>query len=102
MCASFKGNRLVTGWQLSGIESWRTGVPSVLSYNRRDGVGKNFATSRPNIIAGCDITANQSRIDWSNPACFAVEARATLGNAGRNIGTSPGYNVLDFSPKDIL
>ena len=39
----FKGNRLVTGWQLSGIESWHTGVPfTVLSYNGRDGMEKKL------------------------------------------------------------
>jgi hypothetical protein len=94
----FKGNRLVSGWQLSGIESWHTGVPfTVLSYNGRDGLGNNFATSRPNIIAGCDITANQNRLHWFNPACFTLQAPGTLGNAGRDIGTSPSYNTLDFS-----
>jgi hypothetical protein len=94
----FKGNRFVSGWQLSGIESWHTGVPfTVLSYNGRDGLGNNFATSRPNIIAGCDITANQSRLHWYNPACFTLQAPGTLGNAGRDIGTSPSYTTLDFN-----
>jgi hypothetical protein len=94
----FKGNRLVEGWQLSGIESWHTGVPfTVLSYNGRDGLGNNFATSRPNIIAGCDITAGQDRLHWFNPGCFTLQAPGTLGNAGRNIGTSPGYATLDFN-----
>jgi hypothetical protein len=86
----FKGNRLATGWQLSGIESWHAAVPfTVLLLQRRDGLGNNLATSRPSIIAECDITANQSRLDWFNPACFTLEAPGTLGNAGRNIGRSP-------------
>jgi hypothetical protein len=94
----FHGNRIVEGWQLSGIESFHTGVPfTVLSYNGRDGLGNNFATSRPNLIAGCDITANQDRLHWFNPACFQLQAPGTLGNAGRNIGTSPSYATLDIN-----
>jgi len=94
----FHGNRLVEGWQLSGIESLHTGVPfTVLSYNGRDGLGNNFATSRPNLIAGCDITTNQSRLHWFNPACFQLQQPGTLGNAGRNIGTSPSYAAFDLN-----
>ena len=94
----FHGNRFVEGWQLSGIESFHTGVPfTVLSYNGRDGLGNNFATSRPNLIAGCDITANQSRLHWFNPACFQLQQPGTLGNAGRNIGTSPSYAAFDLN-----
>ena len=94
----FRGNRIVEGWQLSGIESFHTGVPfTVLSYNGRDGLGNNFATSRPNLIPGCDITAHQDRYHWFNPACFELQAPGTLGNAGRNIGTSPSYAALDVN-----
>jgi outer membrane receptor protein involved in Fe transport len=94
----FKGNRLVEGWQVSGIQSWRTGVPfNVITYNGHDLTSNNFATSRPNIIAGCDIRANQSTARWFNPSCFRLQEMGTLGNAGRNIGTSPGYSALDFN-----
>jgi len=43
----FRGNRIVKGWQWSGIESFQTGVPfTVLSYNGRDGWG---TTSPPRV-----------------------------------------------------
>jgi hypothetical protein len=94
----FHGNKLVEGWQLSGIELFRTGVPFTIN----DGFDRaleanNFATARPNYVAGCDITAGQNRIHWFNPACFQLQPVGTLGNAGRNIGTSPGYSALDFA-----
>jgi Carboxypeptidase regulatory-like domain len=94
----FKGNRLVEGWQLSGIEAFRTGVPFSITSGFDAGLlGNNFATPRPDRIAGCDIKANQSRIHWYNPDCFRLQAIGTLGNAGRNIGTSPSYTTLDVN-----
>ena len=94
----FKGNRVVEGWQLSGIQTFRTGVPfSVTTGFDTALLGNNFATPRPNRVAGCDITANQSRIHWYNPACFTLQPAGTLGNAGRNIGTSPSYSTLDIN-----
>jgi len=34
---------------------------------------------------------------WYNPACFTLQPAGTLGNAGRNIGTSPSYSTLDIN-----
>jgi hypothetical protein len=94
----FKGNRVVEGWQLSGIESFRTGVPFTVTTGFDTALlGNNFATPRPNRVAGCDITANQSRIHWYNPACFQLQPAGTLGNSGRNIATSPSYATLDVN-----
>jgi hypothetical protein len=94
----FKGNRFVEGWQISGIELWRTGVPmSVqIGYDRAI-VANNFAAVRPNVIAGCDVTANQSPIHWFNPACFTLPAPGTVGNLGKNTVTAPGYVSTDVS-----
>ncbi len=94
----FRGNRLVEGWQVSGIESYRTGVPFSITDGFDRGLeANNFSTPRPNYVAGCDITAGQSVAHWYNPACFQLEPVGTLGNAGRNIGTAPGYTALDFA-----
>jgi hypothetical protein len=94
----FKGNRLVEGWQLSGIESYRTGVPiSVgIGYDRAL-LSNNFASVRPDVIAGCDETANQSRQHWINASCFTLPATGTVGNLGKNTVTGPGYTAMDFA-----
>ncbi len=99
----FRGNRFVEGWQVTGVEAYRTGVPfSITAGFDRGLLANNFSTPRPNYIAGCDIKGGQSRIHWFNPACFALEPAGTLGNAGRNIGTAPGYTTVDFAVlKDI-
>lgn len=94
----FRGNRLVEGWQITGIESFRTGVPFTVTTGFDTALlGNNFATPRPNRIAGCDIQANQSRIHWYNPDCFQLQPAGTLGNSGRNIGTAPSYVTLDVN-----
>jgi hypothetical protein len=94
----FKGNRLVEGWQLSGIESYRTGVPfSVgIGYDRAL-LSNNFASVRPDVIAGCDTTANQTPQHWFNKACFTLPAAGTIGNLGKNTLTAPGYVTTDVS-----
>ncbi|PYS29395.1 MAG: hypothetical protein DMG11_09180 [Acidobacteria bacterium] len=94
----FRGNRIVEGWQLSGIEAFRTGVPFTVTTGFDTALlGNNFATPRPNRVAGCDIKANQSRIHWYSPDCFTLQPIGTLGNSGRNIGTSPSYATLDIN-----
>jgi hypothetical protein len=94
----FKGNRLVEGWQVSGIESFRTGVPiSVgIGYDRAL-LSNNFSSVRPDVIAGCDVTAGQSPQHWFNKACFTLPAVGTVGNLGKNTITAPGYEAVDFS-----
>ncbi|HWF08900.1 MAG TPA: carboxypeptidase regulatory-like domain-containing protein [Bryobacteraceae bacterium] len=94
----FHGNRLVEGWQVSGIESWRTGVPiSVgIGYDRAL-LSNNFASVRPDVIAGCDQTANQTPQHWFNAACYTLPAPGTVGNLGKNTVTAPGYEAVDFS-----
>ena len=93
----FHGNRLKDGWQLTGIETYRTGLPfTVITGFDRALVSNSFDQIRPNYVGGCDIKANQSVTHWFNPACFSLQDVGTIGNAGRSIGTSPGYATTDF------
>src|SRR6266853_5482711 len=94
----FRGNRLVEGWQVSGIELFRTGVPiSVgIGYDRAL-LSNNFSSQRPDVIAGCDQTANQSVQHWFNASCYTLPATGTVGNLGKNTVTGPSYQSVDFS-----
>lgn len=94
----FHGNRLVEGWQLGGIEAFHTGVPiSVgIGYDRAL-LANNFSSQRPNVIAGCDQSANQSAQHWFNPACYTLPAAGTVGNLGKNTVEGPNYQSVDFS-----
>jgi len=94
----FKGNRVVQGWQLSGIELWRTGVPMVVDIGYDRALLSNaFDAERPNVIAGCNETAGQSQLHWFNPSCFTLPPAGTLGDLGKNTITAPGYFSTDVS-----
>ena len=94
----FRGNRLVEGWQVSGIELWRTGVPMSVGVGYDRALLSNaFSSQRPDVIAGCDVTAGQSPNHWYNKSCFTLPAPGTVGNLGKNTITAPGYVSTDFS-----
>jgi hypothetical protein len=94
----FKANRLVSGWQVTGIVSRRTGVPfSIQTGFDRALLQNNFDQVRPNYTAGCDIAQGQNVNRWYNPACFTLQPVGTIGNTGRNIGTAPGYVSADMA-----
>ncbi len=93
----FHGNRWVEGWQLSGIQTWHTGVPFALSEGDQADLGNSFDTERPNEIAGCNVYANQSVNQWYNPACFFPSEYGTIGNEGRNNLVGPGLVETDMA-----
>ena len=88
------------GWQLSGLMQARTGRPLTITVNRAgsdlpDGNNRN---QRPDIVPGVDFyPANQTPDQWMNIAAFAVPARGTWGNAGRNILRGPGLFQVDLA-----
>jgi hypothetical protein len=95
----FHGNRLVEGWQISGIVSASSG----LVYNITDGYDEAYGGSqpnnlapRPNYVAGCKVNVGTVN-EWYNPACFTLEAPGTFGNLGRNTGRGPDFADVDFA-----
>lgn len=93
----FKGNRLKEGWQLTGIQAWHSGVPFSVGEGDQADLGNNFDTVRPNLVAGCDVYANQNVHQWYNPKCFSPSAYGTIGNLGRNSLVGPGFANTDFA-----
>jgi len=94
----FKANRLVSGWQISGILSKTSG----LSMNVQDGYDEAAGgtpvamTPRPNYVSGCDV--HVGKVDqWYNPLCFTLQEPGTLGNLGRNIVRGPGFFNTDLA-----
>jgi len=90
----FRGNRLVEGWQLSGIESAYSGVP----VNITTGVSRAYTQSpdRPNYVLGCNIQEDNVN-QWFNPACFSLQPSGTLGNLGRDVAIGPGLVDTDLA-----
>jgi hypothetical protein len=96
----FKGNRVVAGWALSPILSRNTGLPidvqsSAPHFQANTDAGVN--QERPNLVPGCDPTANQTINHWYNPDCYVMQPYGTLGDAGRNSLVNPNYFNLDLS-----
>ncbi len=92
----FRGNRLVSGWQLSGGLTEQSGPPwnPIIGF---DQTGNTIANQRPNINApaGSIYTGNINQ--WATPGAFALPAAGAFGNLQRNYLHGPGISNLDFS-----
>lgn len=94
----FHGNRIVEGWQFTGIVTWNTGLPLSVQ-DGIDQVGFGYSAAglpRPNYVGGCNVDEGKVS-QWFNPACFTLQAPGTLGNTGRNTITGPGLAQVDFA-----
>ena len=97
-------NGAVSGWTLAGIATIETGFPfsPQLGYNPT-GSGDSRNPVRPSdnpAFTGhlyASGTTAQRIAQFFNPAAFSAPAYGTVGNAGRDSLTGPGYNDLDAS-----
>src|SRR5260370_4061218 len=93
-------SRILSGWELAGIGTARSGLPVNITMSRKasalpDG---NTSSQRPNLVPGVSIyAANQTISHWFNPAAFALPANGTWGNLGRFIARGPGNYEIDSS-----
>jgi hypothetical protein len=88
------------GWNFSGLMQARTGRPLTITVNRSsaDLPDGNNSGQRPDVVPGVDpYPANKTPQQWLNPAAFAVPARGTWGNAGRNILRGPDLFQVDLA-----
>lgn len=112
----FHGNRLVEGWQFSGILSATTGLPFNVTNgaangavadqsNQINGTSRpDYAPDNPAITVGnvsfpaCNNHPLVGTVGmWFNPNCFSQEAFGTLGNLGREAFYGPGLVDLDMA-----
>ena len=108
----FHGNRLVDGWQLTGILSATTGLPFNISAGADQsnqlgagGTRPNYAPNNPAFtVPNTNITypaCNNTPIlggatMYYNPNCFSQQAFGTLGNFAREGLVGPGLVDLDM------
>jgi hypothetical protein len=92
-------NKVVSGWQLSGISTFQTGQPFSVTYTAPgsytlDGTTyNNLVSGRANIVSGEALyPSHKTRAEWFNPAAFSAPAN-TAGIPGGAYGTS-GYDML--------
>jgi hypothetical protein len=95
------GKAVLDGWEISGIETFETGRPFSIGVpfdNANVGSRGNF--QRANLVgdylpSGFHQTAGPGGL-WFNPGAFAVPARYTYGNLGRNTFRGPNFINTDF------
>ncbi|HEY1948048.1 MAG TPA: carboxypeptidase regulatory-like domain-containing protein [Bryobacteraceae bacterium] len=88
------GQKVLDGWQISGITSAESGNPltPVLSVDR---AGTGDGSQRPNVIG--PVAMPETLLSWFNPLAFSLPALGTFGNAGRSLVWGPGFFNTDLS-----
>jgi hypothetical protein len=96
-------NKVLGGWQLSGITTFSTGTPyGVVFAGDNAGVANGVgSTSRPDLV-GDPYAIQQSSLDqnsplFANPLAFAPPVGLTFGNSRRNLLNNPHRTNFDFS-----
>src|SRR5258708_4048134 len=93
---------ILGGWQINGINTFRTGLPSTASLSSGL-VGSTVNTggaSRPDQIAPAELPSGQRSIyQYFNTAAFVSPPTNSYryGNAGRNTIRGPSLENFDFS-----
>jgi hypothetical protein len=102
----FKGNRLVSGWEIAPIVSWQTGNPFLIVVSNSSSINGVANTVTP-MVSGPLQTSGNPLGQWiSNTNAFVQPAFAcsnahpegcVLGNLGRNSVYGPGFTNMDLS-----
>jgi hypothetical protein len=96
--SGFLNSGILSGWQLSGIASARSGLPVNVRISRPASALPDQLNSgqRPNRIPGVPLfPSHRTPGNWLNPAAYAVPANGTWGNLGRNAVRAPGIWQID-------
>jgi Carboxypeptidase regulatory-like domain len=104
----FRGNRVVSGWQVSPILSATTGLPvnvqnglPIPGQALLGGIEGDRPNYNPNPPSGChpdQVTKINvgTGVQWYNPQCYSLPSIGTLGNVGRNTVNGPGLLGVDI------
>ena len=93
-------NGLAGGWELAGVLTDRTGQPFTPTLSS-DVANTGISGEWPNRIASGKLS-HPKAAEWFNPAAFAIPAKYTYGNAGRDILRSDGLVDLDATLKKMF
>jgi hypothetical protein len=93
---------IVGGWQVNGINTFRTGLPSTatLSSGLATSTVNTGGANRPDQVAPTELPSGQRSIyQYFNIAAFVSPANNSFrfGNAGRNTVRGPSLSNFDFS-----
>jgi len=93
---------IVGGWQINGINTFRTGLPSTatLSAGLVSSTVNTGGSGRPDQIASAELPSESRTLSqYFNVAAFVAPANNSyrFGNAGRNTIRGPSLENFDFS-----
>jgi hypothetical protein len=89
-------NRLIAGWQFTGIHLWRSGLPFTVTQSQN--LLSNGSTNRPDSLGSGKL--GEPTVDrWFDTSAFAPtrDNTGTYGNTGKNTLRGPGQWNLDLS-----
>jgi len=100
---AWRNNMVMSGWQINGVVSLRTGYPfspSIATSNwSRSGNTAGNTEDRPNVKPGTDphkiITGDPNH--WFDTSVFELQPQGTFGNTPRNFLRGPGFANVDLS-----
>jgi hypothetical protein len=94
--------RLLEGWQVSGILTLQSGLPLAVSQNTNFNAFAGFGSQRPNRLHSPELPKNMRTTDrYFDTSAFAVAPQFTLGNSSRNPVRGPGTWNLDVAVSKI-
>jgi hypothetical protein len=89
------------GWQVSGITSFVSGVPTAVSFSLVSGIditGSASITARPDVIANPVLAKSDQTFSRNfNTGAFRAPAQGTLGTAAPTQLRGPGINNHDIA-----
>jgi hypothetical protein len=90
-------DRIVSGWQVSGITAFQSGMPFSVSYTA-PGTPVGLVSGRANVVPGVPLyPAHRTKAQWFNPAAFTSPPFFTYGTSGYNMLRGPGYQNWDLN-----
>jgi len=98
----WRANRLVSGWQLSGVLTAVSGFPFNPAIGFDNEGLQAFTTTnaeRPDIASGCTYQSaiNGDPSQWYKPSCFVLPQVGNPGNIGRDSLLGPKLVNTDFA-----
>lgn len=88
-------NGVLGGWEVAGVFTARTGLPFTPTISA-DQANTGIGGQRP-VVVGDPSLSNSTPNLWFNPAAFAIPAKYTYGNGGRNILRADSLLELDLT-----
>ena len=103
-------DKIVSGWQISGISTFQTGQPFSVTYTApgtytlNSVVYSNLVSGRASIVPGERLyPSHKTNAEWFNPAAFTAPTNSAgvkggaYGNSGYDMLRGPGFQDWDMN-----